>query len=46
MISIINLPELSDKELEELLETIEDGSFRNAALREQTRRERTESADS
>lgn len=46
MMSIINLPQLSDKELEELLETTEDGSFRNAALREKARRENAENADS
>lgn len=46
MISFIDLPNLSDKELEELSESIEEGTLTDAILNEKVRREKTENPDS
>lgn len=42
----IDLPSLSDKELEELSDSIEEGTLVDAILKEKARRERVESSDS
>lgn len=46
MMDFINLPSLSDKELEELSDSIEEGTLTDAILNEKARREKVENSDS